>query len=400
MKKSYVCITVLMLMFGGLFLSLNVKAATEWSMGKTYTVSSEDVTYRAYLNQGRSEAWIYDAQVTLNRQTKVHIPAKVEGIPVTRIGAVKYEDEECYSSVFQGATRWIYEMILPNSIKEINPATFSNLGNMMTINIPAGVKKLEMQTFESCNSLQCIKFAKGKYQLSQYAFGDFKGENYCIMSDGLDQFKPLENHTEIYYQDGMIFTADKKKLVWVNGGVETLKVPQGVLEISEEAVKDRDVTKAILPASVKAIKNDAFTSSQAIQFKISSKNKRYGVKNKCVYSKVSKRLVVGVLDSKGVMNIPSTVKRLSPNCSLVGGTVNKLKIPKSVTKLEKGWYDSNKYGIDGTKIYFSSLKAPNKGKDIIPMNAKIYVPKKAYKAYKSWMKSDKESAAFSKLLKK
>ena len=136
---------------------------------------------------------------------------------------------------------------------------------------------------------------------------------------------------------------------------------------------------------------------KAAKFTIAKSNKHYAVKNNCVYSKKSKRLVVGVVE-KGVLSVPSTVKVLKVNSSLAGGKVKKLLLPKSVKKLEACWFDEGNYGSNGTKVYFKSATPPNSGKNTVPMYTRIYVPKKSVKKYKRWLQKDIDAKRYSKVI--
>lgn len=392
-----------MLVFG-----TEAEAAT-WNRDTTYKMEKSGVTYKAYLSKNKKEAWIYNIELPEKHPAEtLSFPNKIKGAVVTRIGDPAEDDKDEEGSYRICTDRWdlnknrkgakgVKKIILPDTIEDITAECFSDFYDLETINIPAKTKELKRLVFYGCTNLVNVKFKDGKYKIHKYAFGSYEEDTTsCEEYDGVEEFRNLAGHETVYSKNGVLLSEDKKEALWVSGNRSTIIIPKGVKVIKEKAAMGCEAGKVLIPASVTSIENNAFTMKHTVRFTIAKDNKRYAVKDKCVYSKKSKRLVVGVV-KKGTLTIPDTVKVLSANSSLVGEEVKKLTIPKSVKKLEQGWFDTGNYGSVGTKIYFKASAPPNSGEDIVPMNTKIYVPKKSIEQYKRWVKKDSEAAKYCKV---
>ena len=72
---------------------------------------------------------------------KVTIPSNIDGVKVTKIG--RYAFKGCDA----------VDIVLPNTIKHIEPYAFWDCSSLKKINIPSGIDTIEDYTFMECSSL-------------------------------------------------------------------------------------------------------------------------------------------------------------------------------------------------------------------------------------------------------
>lgn len=408
MKKQIILIRrlVFSLLLCCLLFVFHAKAeAAIWNMQKTYKQVKSGVTYRTYLSKDKKEAWIYNISLPSKSVPSLKFPGKIKGAVVTRIGDVSTdEDDGTFSIISNHYSQFsgrrptdIREIVLPDSTEDIIAGCFKDFHVLETINIPSKVKEIKGGVFSGCTKLVNLDFSDGKYEINKYAFGCFEEELYsCEAQEGIEEFRNLAGRI-VYCKAGVLLSENKKEVLWVCNDNASIEIPRGVKTIKEKAAMGCKAKTVSIPASVTSIERNAFTMKKAAKFTIAKSNKHYAVKNNCVYSKKSKRLVVGVVE-KGVLSVPSTVKVLKVNSSLAGGKVKKLLLPKSVKKLEACWFDEGNYGSNGTKVYFKSATPPNSGKNTVPMYTRIYVPKKSVKKYKRWLQKDIDAKRYSKVI--
>ena len=85
-----------------------------------------------------------------------------EGIKKIGKNAFKYVAEYDYEK--------IKEIILPNTIEEIDDGAFRNLSSLEKINCPSSLKRIGNFTFDSCTSLKEIDLNVGLKEIGNYAF--------------------------------------------------------------------------------------------------------------------------------------------------------------------------------------------------------------------------------------
>ena len=127
----------------------------------------------------------------------------------------------------------------PESLLDIDLSAFMECDNLTKVDLPSGTRTISFLAFEGCNSLEEINVAEGcrKY-----------------VSD-----------------DGVVYSADKKRLVMYPCGKkeETFTVPDGVEVIELYAFYNcKNLKKVILPDSLIEIQDYAFMNSSLISISI------------------------------------------------------------------------------------------------------------------------------------
>ncbi len=393
-RKGSLILVLMLFVFGvSLFSVSKVEAAVVWNESKPIIVEQDNVRFSAYLSEDEKCSWIYYIEPLMDSVPTVKIPEMISGVPVTKLGfsQQRYEEEQaktpdeykqrlqgyfikdCFGQDSEGNWGGIREIIIPSTVNEIGYASFWGLISLETINIPDGIKRLEPYLFFHCLNLKNLYLPNGKIKVCPYALY-FCGFPLKLFAD---------KEVSCYSIDGMLLSESRKDLLWVRRNLKEVIVPSSVTCIGASAMYGSMVQRVAIPSSVTSIGNDAFSVDQKITFKISPQNKNYGVANGSIYSKKTKRLVAGY-SNKGTLKIPKQVKILTGNVSIFGPKINKIIIPKTVKRLDKGWCTAKT--ATTVKIYFKSNTPPPAKRGILPSRFTLYISKSAFPAYKKWLK--------------
>ncbi len=173
--------------------------------------------------------------------------------------------EKCYS---------LESVKIPDSVEDIGTNAFNQCYSLKEINIP-GIFYLRSGLVGDCVSLESLTVPEGAKEILADSFNDCRnlktlhlpqtlsgatGEAFvnCI---SLTSITVDENNASFVADDGVLFTNDKKTLVYYpaakSGKVYT--VPDSVTEIGRFAFTNaQNLTTVIIPSGVTAIENDAF----------------------------------------------------------------------------------------------------------------------------------------------
>ena len=400
MKKRLLCfITLVTATISAVTLTNNVKAATKWNTSKSVTKEENGIKYSAYLTEDGKESWIY--RIKLSRKlTKLKLPEEINQAKLTRVGygeELYGEGHDSYENIFGDTIepwhgcygtlsnddknkRAIQQIVFPNTVNQIEAATFTGMTKLKKLEIPKQITKVPAYAFAKCTSLTKITFAKNMKSISSNAFlHSNKVKTFCC---------PKSNQT-FAVRKGILTTKSGKTLVLVPNRMKKITIPSCVKIIRKKALNGSQATSIIIPKSVKKIEKKALEAKKITKISLSSKNKVYKMKHNCIYRK-SDGLLVAVLVKTKKINIPSKIKVIDDTVSVMGkiGTRNEVHIPKSVKKVVEYWMF---YG-DAT-IYFHGMKPPviesqYDGNEFtaLPIYNSVYVPKKAKKTYIKWAK--------------
>lgn len=143
--------------------------------------------------------------------TSFVIPAKINGLPVTRIDDFAFADDYTVRS-----------FTLPNTIKSIGLGAFMDCPGLTSIVIPNSVTSLEDQTFMNCTALRTVTIGKGVTVIPTFAFTG------C-------------------------------------SALTSVTIPNGVTTIEESAFDTTGLTSLTLPDSVTTIESGAFEFCQNLK---------------------------------------------------------------------------------------------------------------------------------------
>ena len=352
-------IIICLFLFVAILNFTHVEAKTE-----TYQIGEFQYKYKVE-EQG---VWITNITPLSSKGiSTLNIPSKLSGKNVVKLGGEGDDDDAETFNIF-GMYRseddekiapvktakkiaGIKKIILPEMVEEITPNCFSYVQKGKSINIPGRLTKNVL-------SLRGTKWKK--FSVSPQN-PKYKAKDNFILS---------KNGKRIYGYVGM----DKKIIL-----------PKGTQIIEERAFYGADVSNISIPKTIKKIKSQAFSYIKSVHIHISKKNKNYAVKNDCVYSKKSGRLVVAVVKS-GVITVPDKVTCLKEGTSFAGNKAKKIIFPASLKKIGKYWHISL-ISDSKLKLVFKGKKAPDLDKEAYLPYSKVYVPKRRKSNYVTAFKS-------------
>lgn len=162
MKKRLLCFTMLLTVtISAITFTNNVKAATKWNTSKSVTKEENGIKYSAYLTEDGKESWIY--QIKLSKKiTKLTLPKEINQAKLTRVGfgeELYGEGHDSYINIFGDTIepwhgcygtlsyndknkRTIQEIVFPNTVNQIEAASFTGMTKLRELKMPEQVTKV------------------------------------------------------------------------------------------------------------------------------------------------------------------------------------------------------------------------------------------------------------------
>ncbi len=292
---------------------------------------------------------------------------------------------------------------MPDSITEIGSSAFEGCAKLASIKLPARLKGLGFYAFKDCSLLTSITIPKTVTESGGYCFknsglksvvfqegakkvprsmfneaSNLKNVNLAKSITSIDssafERSGIEEITLPYYCKGIDFYAFKDC-----ENLKSITIYQAVTNINSYAFKNvKGITVYGKKGSLahKMAKTNGFTfravgvpALKGITY--AAGNLKYTVVNDAINNKGTVK-VVGIVKAKKTLTIPKTVKLESYKYKVVSIGKNAFKKASKVKTVK----------IKSTTITSMGKKA-FRG---IHKKAKIYVPKKKYKAYKKMLK--------------
>lgn len=224
--------------------------------------------------------------------------------------------------------------------KVIGVGAFGSTG-LTEVNLSDRVEKMEEDAFVAIGDMDKGARFRIPASLTDLTVGALKNMNvnYFEVAEGNPAFKSV---------DGVLFTADGKKLVaypTYKKEVDTYTVPDGVEEICESAFWNSRIKKAIIfPDSLKKIGNDAFAHTKADRLVIPEGVTSIGdnVFSSCESSEVVlpdsiKEIGSGLFSTSGLLKkvtLPSGLKKIPYRTFMNAESLESIEIPDSVEEID------------------------------------------------------------------
>lgn len=141
---------------------------------------------------------------------------------------------------------------LPDGVKNLGYGAFSDCASLSKVQLSKGLSSIQAQTFANCISLKSITLSSGISKVSETAFMRCRQFTGFVVNNANKYFTSL---------DGVLYSKDKRRLhLYPVGRNEAeYEVNMGTDSIGEGAFYQcTALKKIILPASLKAIGNEAF----------------------------------------------------------------------------------------------------------------------------------------------
>ena len=261
MKKSII----------SLFLSLSLICSLCCSSvfaAETQDNTIEDGVFTFRIEDGK-EAVLVDC--SNEAAGELTIPSEIQGYPVVRIDRVDHAGDN-------GDQRRklvnVSKINIPDSVKEIGVCAFErcdaaqiNIGKNVTkigfsafercrfetITLPNSLKVIGAHCFNSCENLKSLEIPENVSQIDGGLAGGSKN---------LKEIKVNRNNKYYTSVNGIVYTADKKKLVSFPGIMTNYNVPYGTEIIGHEAAWEVCLKEVTLPNTLQKIEMSAFAANQ------------------------------------------------------------------------------------------------------------------------------------------
>lgn len=200
----------------------------------------------------------------------IEVPSEIEGLTVTRI----------YGGAFFGSSA--KEIILPDTVKEIDNLAFYMCTNLKTVKLPASLEILKNQAFSDCTALETLEIPASCATIGNEVFLNCTalkaveipasctsiGTEPFLNCTSLKEITVADGNTSFVAEDGVLYTADKSEIVAYPAAKEgkSYKAPDSVKKIRMSAfMKNTYLEKADI-SSVITIEDYAFEGCSALSY--------------------------------------------------------------------------------------------------------------------------------------
>ncbi len=166
---------------------------------------------------------------------------------------------EIEARAFSGSIRLQF-IALPESLRLIGPGTFSMCTYLREVRLPAGLARIGEQAFFGCARLGSISIPDSVTFIGAGAFAGCTAIGAFRVGSGSRSFTA---------PDGVIYTKDLTTLVACPGAMASLRIPDGVRAVADEAFTGCTGLMAIeLPEGLAAIGREAFCRTDLRKLRI------------------------------------------------------------------------------------------------------------------------------------
>jgi hypothetical protein len=165
---------------------------------------------------------------------------------------------------------------LPDTVKVIGANAFDGCTSLVNINLPASLTTVGEAAFRGCTALESVLLGDSVESIGNYAFDGCTalssvifGENNAMTALGTDSeteaaiFRNTTALKSIALPDGIQILG---KSVFQNSGIETVSLPESLVELGDYAFSGcASLTAITLPESVKVINDYAFENCSNVK---------------------------------------------------------------------------------------------------------------------------------------
>lgn len=227
--------------------------------------------------------------------SELEIPAKIDGVKVSEIGAEAFKNNMNLTSVkiangiemigyqaFRGCSS-LKSVTMPDSVEYVESSCFAGCRALTSVRLPAGLEELSSGLFEGCTSLASVEIPDSVRFIYGYAFGNCPSLTSVTIPAGVDYiaeaafamdwegaengFTKLQKFTvesgNKHYKvvSGMLVETESGTLIAYPRGKTTssLTIPDSISRIGNYAFSYSPYLKSVtVPGSVKSIGTEAF----------------------------------------------------------------------------------------------------------------------------------------------
>lgn len=392
---------------------VTVKFKSKYSGTKTlYFKIKPAVAYKYTISGGKVTITNY-----IGSASKLTIPSKLNGYPVTAIGDCAFYNCTSLTAVIVpdsvttiGAEAFascskLAKITLGKKVKTIGYSAFSGCA-ITSITIPDSVTTIESGAFAWCGNLKTITLGKGVKTIDNYEnIAHSTLFNGCIK---LTSVKVSSKNPYFTSVNGVLFNKKKTVLrICPPGKSGSYTVPKGVATISGFAFYGCEkLTSITISDSVKTIKGNAFSNckklkklalgkglktfetrddyyctafsqcSKLTSLTVSKNNPYFSAKNGVLFNKKKTALILCAPGKTGTYTIPNSVTTIKEG-AFSSGNLKTLVIPTSVKTIETLFGDSMAKNVR----YTGTRRQANKIKFILTRTFGGYYPPEEFSAW-------------------
>lgn len=317
-----------------------------------------------------------------NKDNLIFVPINYQNKDLILLDSIKQiNDYALY------ANRGIETITFNKSLNKIGKYSFFNVYNLESIELPSSLKIISEYAFKQNTALKTITFNEGLEEIGNNAFyGCTKIRKLTfpttLKSIGDDAFYHCDYLSEINFNEGLISIGSRAfsnlsaltKIAFPSTlksvGSSSFSACAYLKEVDFSNIQDignyafalcSSLNKIELPSTIKNIGFNPFyaiLNLNASNFSIKDNN-YYLIENGVLFNKDKTKLIsypYGLTNKE--YKIPTTVKTLDNQCFALTNNLDKLYIPKSVTKIDEAFYgvtSSIEISYEGTIEEFNKI---------------------------------------------
>ncbi len=274
-------------------------------------------------------------------------------------------------------------VIIPNSVIEIQPEIFMNNNTMVSVEIPYSVIIIRATAFYNCDKLTEITIPNSVMDLAYSTFKDCNNLKKVVLSNNLITipmwtFKDCTSLSDIQIPSGIIII--ENSAFYNCSALETIKLPNTLETIERNAFSNSGLKSIIIPDSVTTLEEAIFMDSRFLKdvtlpksLKVLSDSTFWGCKSLQKITLPNGLLKIGAaafyFSGLTEVTIPSSVTTIGDSAFANCTRLKSITIPKSVKSMGNETFSNCKqltiYGEKGSyaekyaknrKIKFSVIK--------------------------------------------
>ena len=214
--------------------------------------------------------------------------------------------EKIYSWAFAGCSN-LKNVTMPNSLNFMGGMSFYYCVNLEEIVIPNKIKEIPGNCFAGDVKLKHVVLPNQLLNIKEFAFYttgisqieipntvNMIGKGAFENCNNLNNIE-LNNSQYYVYENGFLMPKDKTSIMFISPNylksVDTLKIPEGVQDFSNNIINFNNIKKLEIPSSLINVSLRIFPSSIS-QVIIDTNNPKYISENNLWYTKDTKRLIM------------------------------------------------------------------------------------------------------------
>ena len=298
----------------------------------------------------------------------VIIPAKIEGLPVTTIGARAFRDCSGLTTViipdsvttigdyaFQGCSG-LTAATIPDSVTTISKYAFRKCSALTTVTIGSGVTTIGSSAFRDCSGLTTVTIPDSVTTIDTSAFQDCSGLTTVTIGSGVTSIGGVTSRSTFVFSgcsaltaidvdtdniaytsiDGILYSKDVTSLIRCpSGKTGSISVPKGVTTIGDYAFFGcAAMTTVDIPDSVTSIGTHAFSDCSALTaINVNIDNSVYSSTDGILYNKNITTLIRCPTGKTDSVTIPDGVTTIDSDAFYSCSGLTSVTIPDGVTTI-------------------------------------------------------------------